>query len=138
MKVIKIDELVKQAQVSFGLFGNPNITDAIIDLVLAQPDYVMQTNMISSANLHQARIDAMIKQLENVFLPQIFSSIIRNPNLNVEQINQLIHLNLEKGQIEHFDDKIKEKLTAYSLDERNLLLSMNGDSTAVPLTFLLN
>ena len=129
------DEPVKQAQVSFGLFGNPNITDAIIDLVLAQSDYVMQTNMISSANLSQTRIDAMINQLENVFLPQIFSSLIRNPNLNAEQINQLIHLNLEKGQIEHFDDKIKEKLTAYSSDERNLLLSMNGDSTAVPLLY---
>lgn len=129
------DEPVKQAQVSFGLFNNPNITDALIDLVLAQPDYTMQTNMISSANLSQARINAMIKQLENAFLPHIFSSLIRNPNLTAEQINRLIHLNLEKGQVEHFDDKIKEKLTAYGSDDLNLLLSMNGDSTAVPLLY---
>lgn len=125
----------KQLQASSGVFTNPNITDALVELILAQPNYVMQTNMICSANLSQARIDTMIKQLENVFLPQIFSSIIRNPNLNAEQITQLIHLNLEKGQVEHFDDKIKEKLTAYSSDELNLLLSMNGDSIAVPLLY---
>lgn len=125
----------KQLQASSGVFTNPNITDELVELILAQPNYVMQTNMICSANLTQARIDTMIKQLENIFLPQVFSSLIRNPNLNAEQITQLIHLNLEKGQVEHFDDKIKEKLTAYSSDELNLLLSMNGDSTAVPLLY---
>lgn len=129
------DDPAKQLQASSGVFTNPNITDELVELILAQPNYVMHTNMICSANLSQARIDTMIKQLENVFLPQIFSSLIRNPNLNAEQITQLIHLNLEKGQVEHFDDKIKGKLTAYSSDELNLLLSMNGDSTAVPLLY---
>ena len=125
----------KQLQIASGLFSNPNITDALVELILAQPNYVMQTNMICSANLSQARIDAMIKQLENVFLPQIFSSLIRNPNLNAEQITQLIHLNVNKGNVEYFSDEMNEKLSRYSSDERNLLLSMNGDSTAVPLLY---
>lgn len=125
----------KQLQASSGVFTNPNITDALVELILVQPNYVMQTNMICSANLSQARIDAMIKQLENVFLPQIFSSLIRNPNLNAEQITQLIHLNVNKGNVEYFSDEMNEKLSRYSSDERNLLLSMNGDSTAVPLLY---
>lgn len=129
------DDPAKQLQASSGVFTNPNITDALVELILAQPNYVMQTNMICSASLTQARIDTMIKQLENVFLPQIFSSLIRNPNLNAEQIVKLIHLNVNKGNVEHFSNEMLGKLSSYDSDELNLLLSMNGDSTAVPLLY---
>ena len=129
------DDLAKQLQASSGVFTNPNITDELVELILAQPNYVMHTNMICSANLSQARIDTMIKQLENVFLPHIFSSLIRNPNLNAEQIAKLIHLNVNKGNVENFSNEMFGKMSSYDSDELDLLLSMNGDSTAVPLLY---
>ena len=125
----------KQLQASSGVFTNPNITDELVELILAQPNYVMHTNMICSANLSQARIDTMIEKLDTSFFPQVFSSLIRNPNLNSEQIVKLIHLNVNKGNVENFSNEMLGKLSSYDSDELDLLLSMNGDSTAVPLLY---